>query len=98
MQWIDPVTAIYCGLVGGFIGGAFTSFCQYLNYKSNMQMMRNYWSDDIYRLKASCTLAHSRLDDIRDLSTVSVNNPVVKPSEHRRNKGFYASHQIKQGD
>lgn len=91
MLGMENCAIVYCGMFGGFIGGALTAFAYRRTQRFNMSLMEDYWQSDIGHLKAHLKSLESRL------STISVANPVGSSRNGSYNNGYRNRRPFKQG-
>lgn len=90
MLGIENCAIMYCGMFGGFIGGALTAFAYRRTQKFNMSIMEDYWRSDISHLKSHIEVLESKL------STISVAKPVINVTGHRQGKSYNHKRQFNQ--
>jgi len=76
-------------MIGGVIGGGLMAIANRNANKFNMETMEDHWNEDIYQLRGSCHLAHTKINEItQKLSTISVVKPVNSHVNKYKNNGY----------
>ncbi len=98
MLWIEPCTIFYSAAMGGLVTGLFMSFTYRNAHRRYTDAIEKLWSEDIYNLKGSCTLAHHKLIELeKKISTKIVDKPVNSSPKYNKNKGYKHTRHISQG-
>lgn len=78
MLWIEPCTALYSGILGGFLGGCITAITMRKTIRDYMKQCESLWNEDL-------RITKHRLDE---LSTKKVDKAVHKQKKPRYSEGY----------